>query len=113
MGLCDAIEHAIQYPDVFPRKTHHGKVNCFLLVRFFARVEFPKEILTDHGTNLMSKLLGDVYNLLGIKGIRTDREVQPKPQPNAQFINVTGSDWEQWLQYTLWDFQGRPHEGET
>lgn len=112
MGLCDAIEHAIQYPDVFPMKTHQGKVNCFFLVQFFARVEFSKEILTDHGTNFCPSYWEMCTTCLGLKESGLT-EVQPKPQPNAQFINVTGSDWEQWLQYTLWDFQGRPHEGET
>ena len=30
----------------------------------FARVGVPKEILTDQGTNFMSKLLAELYNLL-------------------------------------------------
>uniref|UniRef100_A0A8C7YR87 Gypsy retrotransposon integrase-like protein 1 n=1 Tax=Oryzias sinensis TaxID=183150 RepID=A0A8C7YR87_9TELE len=64
-------DYATKYPEVFALKSVKAKTVAFCLVQFFSRVGFPKEILTDQGTNFMSKLLKDVYQLLGIKGLRT------------------------------------------
>ena len=36
------------------------------LVKFFARVGIPEEILTDHGTNFTSQLLQELYRLLSL-----------------------------------------------
>ena len=41
------------------------------LLKFFARVGVPEEILTDRGTNFTSQLSTEVYRLLQIKLIRT------------------------------------------
>lgn len=41
------------------------------LMTMFSRVEVPKEILTDQGTNFMSKLLAELYRLLQVKAVRT------------------------------------------
>ncbi|KAG6935241.1 Pr gag-pro-pol, partial [Chelydra serpentina] len=41
------------------------------LVKVFARVGLPREILTDQGTNFTSRLLQQVCELLGIKQLRT------------------------------------------
>ena len=41
------------------------------LLQFFSRVGFPQEILTDRGSNFMSRLLKGAYQLLGIRGLRT------------------------------------------
>ena len=38
---------------------------------FFSRVGIPREVLTDQGTNFMSRLMGEVYRMLGVKTIRT------------------------------------------
>uniref|UniRef100_A0A8C6KQE2 Gypsy retrotransposon integrase-like protein 1 n=1 Tax=Nothobranchius furzeri TaxID=105023 RepID=A0A8C6KQE2_NOTFU len=64
-------DYATKYPEVFPLKSVKAKTVAFCLVQFFARVGFPKEILTDQGTNFMSKLLKDVYKLIGISRLRT------------------------------------------
>ena len=41
------------------------------LMQLFARVGIPKEILSDQGTNFMSQLLRELYNLLNIRPIQT------------------------------------------
>ena len=41
------------------------------LVKLFAHVGIPDEILTDQGTNFMSTLLQEIYQTLHIKRIRT------------------------------------------
>ena len=74
-------DYATRYPDVFPLKSIKAKAVAFSLVQFFSRVGFPREILTDQGTNFMSTLLKQVYQLLGIKGVRTTSLVPDTPIP--------------------------------
>ena len=41
------------------------------LVRIFARVGIPEEMLTDQGSNFTSQLLSEIYQLLHVHPIRT------------------------------------------
>ena len=41
------------------------------MMSLFSRVGVPKEVLTDQGTNFTLRLLGKLYQLLGVKAIRT------------------------------------------
>lgn len=61
--VCD---YATRYPEAFPLKKIRARqiVNC--LIQLFSRVGIPTEIITDQGTNVTSKLLKEVYSLLGI-----------------------------------------------
>ena len=52
------------------RKVDAGSVADHLM-QLLARVGIPKEILSDQGTNFMSQLLRELYNLLNICPIRT------------------------------------------
>ncbi|XP_057693505.1 uncharacterized protein LOC130916648 [Corythoichthys intestinalis] len=112
-------DYATKYPEVFPLKTIKAKTVAFCLLQLFSRVGFPQEILTDQGTNFMSKLLKDVYQLLGIKGLRTtayhpqtdgltERFNQTLKQMLRKFVNETGSDWDQWLPYILFAYREVP-----
>lgn len=109
-------DYATKYPEVFPLKAVKARNVEFGLVQFFSRVGFPQDILTDQGTNFMSKLLKDVYQLLGIKGLRTtpyhpqtdgltERFNQGK---SRKFVNEIGSDWDQWLPYILFAYREVP-----
>ncbi|KAF7642820.1 hypothetical protein LDENG_00250180 [Lucifuga dentata] len=103
---------ATKYPEVFPLKCIKAKSVAFSLVQLFSRVGFPREILTDQGINFMSTLLKQVYQLLGIKSVRTTPYLpqtdglmehfnQTLKQMLHKFVNETGSDWDQWLPYLL------------
>ena len=66
--VCD---YAIRYPEAMAiRQVDAGSVADHLM-QLFARVGIPKEILSDQGTNIMSQLLRELYNLLNICPIRT------------------------------------------
>lgn len=64
-------DYATKYPDVFPLKSINAKSVALCLVQLFSRVGFPHEILTDQGTTFMSTLQRQVYQLLGIRSLRT------------------------------------------
>ncbi|XP_028437739.1 uncharacterized protein LOC114558153 [Perca flavescens] len=112
-------DYATKYPEVFPLKSIKAKAVAFCLVQFFARVGFPWEILTDQGTNFMSLLLKQVYQLLGIRSLRTtpyhpqtdgltERFNQTLKQMLRKFVNNSGTDWDQWLPYLLFAYREVP-----
>uniref|UniRef100_A0A8C5D858 Gypsy retrotransposon integrase-like protein 1 n=1 Tax=Gouania willdenowi TaxID=441366 RepID=A0A8C5D858_GOUWI len=112
-------DYATKYPEVFPLKNIKAKTVAFCLVQFFSRVGFPREILTDQGTNFMSTLLKQVYQLLGIRRLRTtpyhpqtdgltERFNQTLKQMLRKFVNNTGTDWDQWLPYLLFAYREVP-----
>ncbi len=66
--ICD---YATRYPEAFPLRSVKARNVANCLLQLFSRVGIPKEVLTDCGTNFMSKLLQQVYQLLGVKDIKT------------------------------------------
>ena len=68
LAICD---YATCYPEAVPLKSVDAEHVAEELVKLFMRVGVPAEILTDQGSNFMSQLLVEVYNLLHIKPIRT------------------------------------------
>ncbi|XP_026050763.1 uncharacterized protein LOC113037671 [Carassius auratus] len=112
-------DYSTRYPEVFPLKSVKAKPVATSLVQLFSRVGFPAEILTDQGTNFMSTLLKQVYQLLGIKSLRTtpyhpqtdgltERFNQTLKQMLRKFVSETGEDWDQWLPYLLFAYREVP-----
>ncbi|XP_067281115.1 uncharacterized protein [Pseudorasbora parva] len=66
--ICD---YATRYPEAYPMREVTANQVATALLHFFSHVGIPKEILTDQGTNFMSHTLHQVYQLLGIKRVRT------------------------------------------
>ena len=56
--VCDYARH---YPEANPLRLIDAPHAAEELLNFFSRVGIPKEILTDQGSNFMSKLLKEVY----------------------------------------------------
>ncbi|XP_037831815.1 uncharacterized protein LOC119617061 isoform X2 [Kryptolebias marmoratus] len=113
------LDYATKYPEVFPLKSIKAKAVAFCLIQLFSRVGFPTEILTDCGTNFLSTLLKQVYQLLGIKSLKTtpyhpqtdgltERFNQTLKQMLRKFVNETGTDWDQWLPYLLFAYREVP-----
>ncbi|KAK7934242.1 hypothetical protein WMY93_005138 [Mugilogobius chulae] len=114
--LCD---YATRYPEAFPLRSIKAKQIANCLLQLFSRVGVAKEILTDCGTNFMSKLLKQVYQLLGVKGIRTtpyhpqtdglvERYNKTLKHMLRKFVCDTGADWDQWLPYLLFAYREVP-----
>ena len=66
--ICD---YASRYPEAIPLRRIDASHIANELVKLFARVGVPEEILTDQGTNFTSHLLQEIYKLLRIKPMRT------------------------------------------
>ena len=66
--MCD---YATRYPEAIPLRSIDAEHIAEELIKVFARVGIPSEILTDQGSNFTSKLLSELYRLLKIQGVRT------------------------------------------
>ena len=66
--LCD---YATKWPEAILLKSTDSEHVAEELVHLFSRVGVPDEILTDQGANFTSSLITCLYNLMGVKPIKT------------------------------------------
>ena len=114
--ICD---YATRYPEAIALRTIDTPMVAEELVKFFARMGVPEEILTDQGTNFTSQLLHEVYQLLHIKPIRTT-PYHPQTDGLVERFNGTlkamlrktvdeeGRDWDRLLPYLLFAYREVP-----
>ncbi len=114
--ICD---YATRYPEAYPLREVTAKQVSNALLNFFSHVGIPKEVLTDQGMNFMSRTLNQVYQLLGIKRIRTtpyhpqtdgvvERFNQTIKNMLKKFVSESGKDWDKWLPYLLFAYREVP-----
>ena len=60
-----------RYPEAVPLRNISAKSVAQALFQVISRVGITKEILTDQGTSFMSRTLRELYELLGIRSIKT------------------------------------------
>ena len=65
------MDNGSRYPEAIPLKNIDSQTVDTALVDIFSRLGIPEEILSDQGANFISKLMQDLYKLLGVKPIRT------------------------------------------
>ena len=59
------VDYATRYPNAIPLRMVDAEQVAKVLMGFFSNVGIHVEILTDQGSNFMSKLLKEVYHLMG------------------------------------------------
>ncbi|KAF7247651.1 Zona pellucida-binding protein 1 [Varanus komodoensis] len=64
------IDYAIRYPEAVSLRSTSACVIAQELLGAFARVGFPKEILTDQATNFMSQVMRQMWDLLRIRPLQ-------------------------------------------
>ena len=116
--VCD---YATKYPEAVPLKSIDAECIADELVKIFARMGIPKEILTDQGSNFTSQLLAEVYHLLHVKALRTS-PYHPQTDGLVERFNKTlkemlhksavedGKDWDRLVPYVLFAYREVPHE---
>ena len=114
--ICD---YATRYPEAVALRSIDANAIAEELMKFFARVGVPEEILTDQGTNFTSRLLTEVYRLLQVKPIRTT-PYHPQTDGLVERFNSTlksmlrraadgeGKDWDKLLPYLLFAYREVP-----
>ena len=115
-------DHLTKWPMVFPMPDQKSERIATLLVEevvpFFG---VPEALLSDRGTNLLSHLMLDLCELLGVKKLNTTAY---HPQCNGMIkrFNRTlksllrkhaarfGTDWDKYLSGVLWAYRNTPYE---
>ena len=65
------IDYATRYPEAIPLKTVEAEVIAEELMKVYSRLGIPKEVLTDQGSQFVSRVMKEVNRLLSIRGITT------------------------------------------
>ena len=114
--LCD---YPTRYPEAIPLRSIEAERIAEELVKVFARVGVPREMLTDQGSNFTSQLLCEVYQLLKVQPIRTS-PYHPQTDGLVERFNQTlklmlrkaaheeGKDWDKLLPYLLFAYREVP-----
>lgn len=118
--LC-VVDLYTRYPMVFPLSNQRSSaVATILLERVFLEHGFPSEVLSDRGTNFVSKLMDEVMALCQVRHITT---LSYSPQTNgvvernnhslltmlSHYLQQDQRDWDRWLPYVLFAFRSAPH----
>ena len=114
--ICD---YATRYPEAIPLRSTDAPHIAEELIRMFARVGVPQEILTDQGSNFTSQLLAELYRLLHVHPIRTSH-YHPQTDGLVERFNQTlksmlrkaatneGKDWDKLVPYLLFAYREVP-----
>ena len=114
--VCD---YATRYPEAMALKSIDAEHIAEELLKLFARVGIPKEILTDQGSNFTSQLLAELYRMLHVHPIRTS-PYHPQTDGLVERFNQTlkamlrkaaveeGKDWDKTLPYLLFAYREVP-----
>ena len=114
--MCD---YATRYPEAVALRSIDAEHIAEELVKVFARVGIPEEILTDQGSNFTSQLLAELYKMLHVHPIRTS-PYHPQTDGLVERFNKTlksmlrkaavseGKDWDKMLPYLLFAYREVP-----
>ena len=114
--ICD---YATRYPEAVPMRAVDAESVAEELVKLFARVGIPGEILTDQGSNFTSQMLTEMYRLLHIRPIRTtpyhpqtdglvERFNQTLKSMLRKFATQKEKDWDKLIPYVLFAYREVP-----
>ena len=115
------VDYATRYPEAIPLRTTSSKAIADALIQYFSKVGIPDEIVSDQGSNFMSKLMAQLYEQLGISKIKTSIY---HPQANGlverfngtlkamlkKFVGEHVQAWDRYLPYLLFAYREVPCE---
>ena len=115
------VDYATRYPEAVALPSTEASRIARELLLLFSRVGIPKEIISDQGSNFMSALLGEMYDFLHVKRIRTSPY---HPQMDGltewfngtlksiirKFVNKAGKDSDEYIPYLLFAYREVPQE---
>ena len=111
-----------KWPMIFPVVDQKAMTLAKLLVeQVIPFMGTPEALLSDHGTNLLSNLMLDVCELLGVKKLNTTAYHQQCNSLVERFnrtlktmlhkqVTTYGSQWDNFLSGVLWAYRNTPYE---
>ncbi|CAM5158327.1 unnamed protein product [Natator depressus] len=119
--ILGVVDFATRYPEAVPLASIEADTVADALLTIFSRVGFPREVLTDQGSNFMSALLRCLWEKCGV---RHDWASAYHPQSNGlverfngtlkmmlkTFMNQHPQDWDKYLPHLLFAYREVPQE---
>ena len=113
------VDYATRYPEAVAMKSTDAETVAQELVKIFARLGIPDELLTDQGSNFVSELLNQLSSLLRIRRIKTSPY---HPQTDGlverfngtlkrmlrRFVQEAPGAWDELLPYLLFSYREVP-----
>ena len=69
--LLTPIDYGTRYPEAVPLRSTDAATVAAALLSIFTRMGVPREILSDQGSNFLSKLMEEMYKALGASHLKT------------------------------------------
>ena len=116
------MDYLTKWPEVFPTRDQTSITIARLLVeQIVPRHGVPVELLSDRGAAFLSKLMEEVYSLLGIRKTNTtayhpqmdglvERFNRTLTNMLAKKVKKNGKDWDVQLPYVLFVYRASPQE---
>ena len=110
-----------KWPMVYPTPGQKAvQVACLLVEKIIPFFGVPEALLSDRGTNMLSHLMKDICELLGIKKLNTtayylecDGAVERFNRTLKSMLRnqaaTHGSQWDQYMHGVLWAYHNTPH----
>ena len=113
------VDYATRYPEAIPLRAASAKAIAHELFLLFSRMGICDSILSDQGTNFMSRVLKLLYKWLKIERIRTsvyhpqtdglvERFNQTLKKMLRKLVDTDGKDWDQLIPYVLFSIREVP-----
>ena len=115
------VDYGSRFPDAIPLKTTTSQDVAEALLEYLSRVGLPEEILTDRGSNFTSDLMEKLYQMLGIRGIRTsayhpqtdgmvERYIATFKAGLKKYVDKFPNEWNKAIPYVLFACRSVIHQ---
>ena len=115
------MDYATRYPEAVPLKNIDAISVAEALFSIFTRVGFPREMLTDRGTQFMSEVMQEVNRLMSVRHLTT---TPYHPACNGLIEKFNGTlkqmlkkmaeekptDWDRYIDALLFAYREAPHD---
>uniref|UniRef100_A0A8C5P611 Gypsy retrotransposon integrase-like protein 1 n=1 Tax=Leptobrachium leishanense TaxID=445787 RepID=A0A8C5P611_9ANUR len=118
--ILTVVDYATRYPEAVALANIQADTVADALLRVFTRVGFPREILSDQGTQFTAELTQQLWRLCGVKALHS---APYHPQTNGLCERFNGTlkqlirafvhenrDWEKYLPHLLFAYREVPQE---
>uniref|UniRef100_A0A8C5MTK0 Gypsy retrotransposon integrase-like protein 1 n=1 Tax=Leptobrachium leishanense TaxID=445787 RepID=A0A8C5MTK0_9ANUR len=118
--ILTVVDYATRYPEAVPLSNIQADTIADALLRVFSQVGFPREILSDQGSQFTAELTQQLWRLCGVKALHS---TPYHPQTNGLCERFNGTlkqliraftqerkDWEKYLSHLLFAYQEVPQE---
>ena len=113
------VDYLTKWPEVFPARDQSAlTIGKLLVERIIPTHGVPSQLLSDRGAAFLSKLMYELYKLLGIKKVSTtayhpqtdglmERFNRTLTDMLSKRVHPSGKDWDTQLPYVLFAYRSR------